>query len=359
MLRAAHNRLIRRALPAMLSFAFLAACDAADVAGPEPVPPAPAPAPVASVEIEGAEAGVLVGEQLTLRAVVRAADGSTLDRPVSWTTTDTLRAVISEAGVLSARATGWVQVRAAADGEQATVSVHIRNRTPSIAQLAPATATAGDTAIVLTVTGTGFVTGAQVLWNGTPRATSVISATELRASIPAADLASAGLVSVRVVNPGENGGMISEGLAFTVEQPPVGWTTYVMQGLEHERSLPVDVAAVTWIDDLGNQHPAIQRIVGGTLRIRSQAGSPTQWEEAVTIATYLVETGVEVRRNTWVWAGALAYNMWDGSFVFESYNPVYQSFRTRIVSETEFVMFQGFHPNGGSEHMKPWVWTKQ
>ena len=77
---------------------------------------------------------------------------------------------------------------------------------PGIASLNPVVTKAGAPAFTLTVTGTGFVSGAVVQWNGTNRTTAWVSATQLTASIGAADVASVGTASVTVVNPSPGGG---------------------------------------------------------------------------------------------------------------------------------------------------------
>lgn len=72
---------------------------------------------------------------------------------------------------------------------------------PSIAGLAPSTATAGSAAFLLTVAGTNFANGAVVRWNGSNRATTFSSSTSLSASILATDLISPGTAGITVVNP--------------------------------------------------------------------------------------------------------------------------------------------------------------
>ena len=83
--------------------------------------------------------------------------------------------------------------------------------------LAPSSATAGGAGFTLTVTGTGFVSGATVQWNGAPLATMFLSATQLTAVVPASLIATAGSASVTVSSPG---GMASKAVAFTIN--PIG-----------------------------------------------------------------------------------------------------------------------------------------
>ncbi|MGQ9927228.1 MAG: beta strand repeat-containing protein, partial [Chloroflexaceae bacterium] len=92
------------------------------------------------------------------------------------------------------------------------------NPVPAISTLDPATATAGSAAFTLSVTGSGFVNGAVVRWNGTDRDTTFVSPTELRAAIPASDIAAAGTASLTVVNPAPGGGT-SAPATFTINNP--------------------------------------------------------------------------------------------------------------------------------------------
>ena len=70
---------------------------------------------------------------------------------------------------------------------------------------------AGNT--TLTLTGSNFVPGVAINWNGSYRTTTVIDATHLSVAIPAADLASAGTATLTAVNPGASA---SSGLTFTI-----------------------------------------------------------------------------------------------------------------------------------------------
>jgi hypothetical protein len=80
------------------------------------------------------------------------------------------------------------------------------NPVPSISTLSPNTAQAGDAGFTMTVTGTDFVDGAVVRWDGSDRVTGFISSTELQADIGASDVASEGIATVSVFNPAPGGG---------------------------------------------------------------------------------------------------------------------------------------------------------
>src|SRR5205823_1187358 len=88
----------------------------------------------------------------------------------------------------------------------------------TISSLNPACATAGGPQFTLTVTGTNYVSGSTVNWNGSPLATAFVSATQLSATVPAALIATAGTASVTVVSPC---GGTSNAQTFTVAATPV------------------------------------------------------------------------------------------------------------------------------------------
>ena len=69
---------------------------------------------------------------------------------------------------------------------------------PTVASLAPATAVAGSPDTPLIVTGTNFDDPSEIRFGGVPLATTWVSATELHATIPAAQLTTAGNKQVRV-----------------------------------------------------------------------------------------------------------------------------------------------------------------
>jgi hypothetical protein len=80
------------------------------------------------------------------------------------------------------------------------------NPVPSVTTLAPAGATTGGTAFILTVNGSNFIDGSEVQWNGSARITSFISSTQVTSQITAADIQAVGTYQVSVVNPAPVGG---------------------------------------------------------------------------------------------------------------------------------------------------------
>ena len=91
-------------------------------------------------------------------------------------------------------------------------------RPRTLGSINPTSATAGGAGFTLTVSGSNFVSGAVVRWNGADRTTTSAAATQLTAAIPASDIAAGGTASVTVVNPGPGGG-VSNAATFTINNP--------------------------------------------------------------------------------------------------------------------------------------------
>lgn len=105
-------------------------------------------------------------------------------------------------------------------GTSAPLTYTVENPAVTTTSLAPMSALIGSPATLLTVTGTGFVTGSKIVFNGTDLPTTLKSPTSLEATIPAAQLTTAGNYAVTVVNPAPGGGT-STPLSFTVSTPAV------------------------------------------------------------------------------------------------------------------------------------------
>ncbi|HZV89873.1 MAG TPA: hypothetical protein VFF95_20150 [Candidatus Binatus sp.] len=118
------------------------------------------------------------------------------------------------------------------------------NPVPTVTSISPNTATAGSAALVMTITGTNFLSdpastnpsgGSQVLWNTTTQTTLTptnTTATQIQVTVPVAQLATAGTATVTVYNApapppkgcqinctGNGGGGTSKGLSFTITGP--------------------------------------------------------------------------------------------------------------------------------------------
>jgi len=107
-------------------------------------------------------------------------------------------------------------------GTSSAVNLSLTNPVPAVSSLSPATVTVGGAAFNLTVTGTGFDGASVVQWNGSPRTTTLVSATQLTAAITAADITTTGNVSITVATPTPGGGTSSElGVVLSDPSPTV------------------------------------------------------------------------------------------------------------------------------------------
>jgi uncharacterized repeat protein (TIGR03803 family) len=87
---------------------------------------------------------------------------------------------------------------------------------PTVTSISPTSAIAGAPTFTLTVNGTNFGSGATVSFNGNALATTFVSATQLAATVPASDIATAGSFNVTVSNPGDG---TSNAASFAVLTP--------------------------------------------------------------------------------------------------------------------------------------------
>jgi hypothetical protein len=110
-----------------------------------------------------------------------------------------------------------------------------QNPVPSITSLSPSTSPAGSRALALTVTGTKFISGSVVRWNGSTRATTYVSSTSLNATITPDDMAASGSATVTVYNPSPGGGT-SGGLSFTISSvSPLAFLTKQLPDAAHDK----------------------------------------------------------------------------------------------------------------------------
>ncbi|MBT8337628.1 MAG: Ig-like domain-containing protein, partial [Gemmatimonadetes bacterium] len=113
----------RRALPVLVLATLLG------VAGCEktPVPPddIPDPPAVAMVEVTPAGAELAIGITLQLEAQAKTADGTVLNRTVSWSSTDPSVATVSSGGLVRGEAPGQATITATVEGVNGTAALTV------------------------------------------------------------------------------------------------------------------------------------------------------------------------------------------------------------------------------------------
>ncbi len=110
------------------------------------------------------------------------------------------------------------------DVSNVNFTITASNPVPAITTLAPSSAIAGGAGFNLVVTGSNFINGSTVRWNGASRTTTFNSSTQLTAAIPASDILTAGTASITVFT-GTPGGGTSNALNFTINNPVPGITS--------------------------------------------------------------------------------------------------------------------------------------
>lgn len=141
--------------------------------------------------------------------------------PTIYSTSNSLLAQVPAASISTI---GSVDVTVAnpgpGGGTSNALQFSVGNPVPILASISPSSGPAGGPTFTLTATGSHFVSGAVIKWNGASLPTTFVSASQLTAQVPASDLVASGLSStanVTVVNPTPNGGT-SSAVPFTIVQ---------------------------------------------------------------------------------------------------------------------------------------------
>jgi hypothetical protein len=141
------------------------------------------------------------------------------DLTTTFTSQTSIEATIPASLLL---ASGSVPVKvvnpAPGGGPSTNISFTVANPAASIQGINPSAAFVGSAAVSLVVQGSGFVAGSNVLFNGTPLATTFVAPSEVRATVPAGSLGAAGDFPVAVSNPPPGGGVTAP-VVFRVQYP--------------------------------------------------------------------------------------------------------------------------------------------
>ncbi|HEY2861953.1 MAG TPA: IPT/TIG domain-containing protein, partial [Terracidiphilus sp.] len=143
------------------------------------------------------------------------------DLPTTFVSTGQLTAAVPSTDVVAGCVPINVFTPSSGGGSVANTSNSVQfcvdNPVPGLTSLSPASTIAGGAAFTLTLNGARFVPGTSVSWNGNALTTTYVSATQVTASVPAADIALAGTATVAVTNATPGGGVAS--LPFTIDNP--------------------------------------------------------------------------------------------------------------------------------------------
>ena len=101
-------------------------------------------------------------------------------------------------------------------GPSLALTFTVNNPVPTLTSLGQTHVAAG-TAFTLTVNGTNFNSTSAVNFGTKAETTTLVSATQITAAIPASDVATAGPITVTVVNPAPGGGPTPTSISFTLD----------------------------------------------------------------------------------------------------------------------------------------------
>ena len=176
--------------------------------------------------------------------------------------------------------------------------------------ITPSSAQVNSPALSLALTGSNFVPGAVVNFNGLPLSTTFVDSTSLTAILPASDLVAAGMIPVTVANPPPDGG--SNTVNFIVVATPMvtispSSAQVPVNGLQQFTAAVTDESnsAVTWsVNGVVGGNSTVGTItVGGTytapaavpspatvtVTATSQADSSLSGSAVVTVGPYTVK----------------------------------------------------------------------
>ena len=207
------DQMVRSAVSTMLTLSVAAACsDDNNVVDP------PTPVTVASVVVSPATHTLRVGELVTLQASPKAADGSSLARPVAWSSEDETLATVTSNGAVTTLAVGQVVIRATSEGRIGRSTITIQPKAPAaVAEVS----LSADNEIQLEWDGTTQISakafdgdgnellGRQVEWTSSKPSIATVSSGKIEAKSP-------GIATITAVIEG-----VPASVGLRVKQAPV------------------------------------------------------------------------------------------------------------------------------------------
>lgn len=206
------------------------------------------------------------------------------DRSTTYVSSTELRAQITANDIADAGVANVLVINPApAGGSSGTIPFTVTaaaNPAPVLSGLTPSSAIAGTPGFTLTVTGSNFVNGSVVRWNGSPRSTTFVSSTELSAVITNADLAASGSRSVTVYTAGPGGGE-SSAQTFAVNAPQATNPVPVLNQMSPNAAVPGSGATMLTVLGSGFTSESVVR-----------------WNGSARTTTYISSTELQTTLNS-------------------------------------------------------------
>jgi hypothetical protein len=164
---------------------------------------------------------------------------------------------------------------------------------PTVTSISPASLAPGASARTISVRGTGFVSVSVVELDGTARPTTFVSATELRVTLSAADVATAGTRAIRVTTPPSGGGT-SNAVTLTIAAPTMS--------LDRTATAPTGPLAMTFANGPGAYEwfGVYRTSGGGYLDWQWVNGGRTAWTATTSGTITWMTPGVSLAPGTYV-----------------------------------------------------------
>ena len=215
----------------------------------------------------------VTGSNFTAQSIVQWNGAA---RTTSYVSSTQLSAQINAADI-AAPGTASVSVNDPVNGPSNPLTFTILVPQLALDSISPTTVAAGGPGFMLTVLGAGFTGTSTVLWNGSPRSTTLVSSSELVAQVTAADIASPGTASVAVQDPSSSVGTTP---AQTVTISPASIDAVAFQmNAAHTGSVNFSSmsfpSSAAWSVDVGGT-PSYALLVDGEVIVTVKVGSSSQ-----------------------------------------------------------------------------------
>jgi uncharacterized protein (TIGR03437 family) len=147
------------------------------------------------------------------------------------------------------------------------------NPVPTLASVSPNLVAAGGTTFLLTVTGTNFINGSRIRWEGVEQATTFVSATQLTAQIPATLITSPGTARITVINLPPGGGISNE-VTLTIARPlaNISAASFLGQMFAPDSIIAAFGANLATGIEVANTTPLPTNLRGTTVKVRDSGG---------------------------------------------------------------------------------------
>lgn len=202
-------------------------------------------------------------------------------QPTQYVSATQVRTEVSEAQIAST-GTAVVTAMDPSTGQSTALTFTVSTPQLGLSRILPSSVTVGSIGFTLTAFGDDFTASSQILFNGVALPTTYVAGNTLRASIPAADVATVGSAAITVQDPTSGFGA-TEAQTLTVFQPSVDAVTYQ---ITPEHSGGVNFSSVSlpasslWSADLGG-NPSYALIADGNVYVT--ASLPNQNAELVAL----------------------------------------------------------------------------